>query len=121
MRLAAGVTVLFWGVMLWGSLSVAVAHPLAEYRGPMRLGKSQVYVQSLRIASPQPSKGAGAANSRAKSQDVPQSSRASASAAERRDDPPSPPVRRGSGHMSPEDRRLLRQHIEDAVREIYSH
>lgn len=28
---------------------------------------------------------------------------------------------RRNGHMSPEDRRLLRQHIEDAVRELYTH
>jgi len=27
--------------------------------------------------------------------------------------------RRQNGHMTPEERRLLRQHIEDAVRELY--
>lgn len=31
------------------------------------------------------------------------------------------PDPRLEGHMSPEDRRLLRQHIEDAVKELYNH
>jgi hypothetical protein len=33
--------------------------------------------------------------------------------------PPEISERRHDGHMSPEERRLLRQHIEDAVRELY--
>lgn len=51
-----------------------------------------------------------------------------------RGDPPAPPAsdlslrsavppdldqRRRDGHMTPDERRLLRQHIEDAVRELY--
>jgi hypothetical protein len=33
--------------------------------------------------------------------------------------PPDLDQRRRDGHMTPEERRLLRQHIEDAVRELY--
>ena len=33
--------------------------------------------------------------------------------------PPEISERRLDGHMSPDERRLLRQHIEDAVRELY--
>ena len=33
--------------------------------------------------------------------------------------PPEISERRHDGHMNPEERRLLRQHIEDAVRELY--
>jgi len=33
--------------------------------------------------------------------------------------PPDLDQRRPDGHMTPEERRLLRQHIEDAVRELY--
>ncbi|GAB2919170.1 hypothetical protein GCM10027093_67280 [Paraburkholderia jirisanensis] len=33
--------------------------------------------------------------------------------------PPDLDERRRDGHMTPEERRLLRQHIEDAVRELY--
>lgn len=33
--------------------------------------------------------------------------------------PPEMDERRRDGHMTPEERRLLRQHIEDAVRELY--
>ena len=33
--------------------------------------------------------------------------------------PPDLEQRRRDGHMTPEERRLLRQHIEDAVRELY--
>jgi hypothetical protein len=33
--------------------------------------------------------------------------------------PPDLEERRRDGHMTPEERRLLRQHIEDAVRELY--
>jgi hypothetical protein len=33
--------------------------------------------------------------------------------------PPDLDQRRRDGHMTPDERRLLRQHIEDAVRELY--
>jgi len=33
--------------------------------------------------------------------------------------PPGLDQRRRDGHMTPDERRLLRQHIEDAVRELY--
>lgn len=33
--------------------------------------------------------------------------------------PPTLEQRRRDGHMTPEERHLLRQHIEDAVRELY--
>jgi hypothetical protein len=36
-----------------------------------------------------------------------------------RDAVPDLDQRRRDGHMTPEERRLLRQHIEDAVRELY--
>ncbi|CAJ4847926.1 Uncharacterised protein [Burkholderia pseudomallei] len=34
-------------------------------------------------------------------------------------EPPDLEQRRRDGHMTPEERHLLRQHIEDAVRELY--
>ncbi len=33
--------------------------------------------------------------------------------------PPDLDQRRRDGHLTPDERRLLRQHIEDAVRELY--
>lgn len=52
----------------------------------------------------------------------PDRSAAAASASESMMRPVVPPdldQRRRDGHMTPEERRLLRQHIEDAVRELY--
>lgn len=119
MRLPAGMTVLFWGIMLWGSLSVAFARSIAEYR----VSQPHFNVQPLRIAAPKSPGASGAVSPRRKPQESPQSPRASASSTDGdRDDPLLPPARRDhGGHMTPEDRRLLRQHIEDAVRELYSH
>ncbi|WP_179404054.1 hypothetical protein [Burkholderia guangdongensis] len=42
-----------------------------------------------------------------------------ASAVTRSPVPPALEQRRFDGHMTPEERHLLRQHIEDAVRELY--
>ncbi|AOI65877.1 hypothetical protein WS98_04505 [Burkholderia territorii] len=49
---------------------------------------------------------------------APQSDRAADTAA-RSAVPPDLEQRRRDGHMTPEERHLLRQHIEDAVRELY--
>lgn len=108
MRWAAELTLLFGGFMLWGHLSVTYARPVPHF-GTQTQGESEPRVQRNvpAPASRSPSKSAPAASD---------------PGAERRgDDLRNPPGRRPNGHMSAEDRRLLRQHIQDAVRELYTH
>ncbi|MGS0892309.1 hypothetical protein ACVBGC_07090 [Burkholderia stagnalis] len=50
---------------------------------------------------------------------APQPDRAADLAARSAAVPPDLEQRRRDGHMTPEERHLLRQHIEDAVRELY--
>ncbi|MFJ2995153.1 hypothetical protein [Pandoraea sp. NPDC087047] len=95
--------------MLWGHLGVTYARPVAHFSTQYH-GASAPRVQRAAPApSPRnPPKNAPPAND--------------PNADRRNDDlPHTPPGRRPNGHMSPEDRRLLRQHIQDAVRELYSH
>ena len=109
MRWAAELTLLFGGIMLWGHLGVTYARPVAHF-GTQAYGASPSGQQRAASApSPRnPSKNA--------------KSQGDASGERRNDDlPNTPPGRRPNGHMSPDDRRLLRQHIQDAVRELYSH
>ncbi|WP_242558266.1 MULTISPECIES: hypothetical protein [Pandoraea] len=108
MRWAAELTLLFGGIMLWGHLGVTYARPVAHF-STQTYGASGSRVQH---AAPAPSP-------RNPSKKAPQPD----PQADRRNDdlPNTPPGRRPNGHMSPEDRRLLRQHIQDAVRELYSH
>lgn len=103
MRLAADLTILFGGIMLWGHLSMTYARPVSQFNAQ---APGAQYRSVGRVAkAPAPGRAAPPGND-----------------AERRaDELPNPPPGRRNGHMSPEDRRLLRQHIQDAVRELYSH
>lgn len=92
--------------MLWGHLSVTYARPVTHFSAQAS-GAPHV-----RAASPRGGKQAAPVRTPASAVD--QGDR-------RNDDLPNPPPGRRNGHMSPEDRRLLRQHIQDAVRELYSH
>ncbi|GAB3629870.1 hypothetical protein PTE30175_05323 [Pandoraea terrae] len=105
-------TMVFAGIMLGGHPGVTHAHPIGH--DVSQVGGAY-YAPGLRAAPPRepgppPNPGRGAKGQ-------------SEASADRRDAPPPgpPPGRRANGHMSPEDRRLLRQHIEDAVRELYRH
>ncbi|MDR3395992.1 MAG: hypothetical protein P4M06_00360 [Pandoraea sp.] len=104
MRWAAELTLLFGGIMLWGHLGVTYARPVPHF---------STQSHGVQRAAPAPSP-------RNPSKNAPPQGDAGA---ERRNDdlPNTPQGRRPNGHMSPEDRRLLRQHIQDAVRELYSH
>ncbi|VVE62584.1 hypothetical protein PAN31117_00919 [Pandoraea anapnoica] len=108
MRWAAEFTLLFGGIMLWGHLGVTYARPVAHF-STQHQGASAPRIQR---AAPAPSPRNPAKNAPASDPN-----------ADRRNDdlPNTPPGRRPNGHMSPEDRRLLRQHIQDAVRELYTH
>ncbi|WP_353189459.1 hypothetical protein [Pandoraea pnomenusa] len=103
MRWAAELTLLFGGIMLWGHLGVTYARPVAHFSTQSHGAN----ISKVQRAAPAPSKNAPA----------------SSPTAEHRGDDPSnaAPQRRPNGHMSADDRRLLRQHIQDAVRELYSH
>ncbi len=95
--------------MLWGHLSVTYARPAPHFSAQSQGMSAPKLQRNAPAPSPRnPSKsGQGASD---------------AGAAERRgDESPSSPARRPNGHMSAEDRRLLRQHIQDAVRELYTH
>lgn len=107
MRWAAELTLLFGGIMLWGHLGVTYARPVPHFSAQSHGSSAARRVQH---AAPAPRNSGKAAA-------------ASDAAAERRGDelPNPPPSRRPNGHMSADDRRLLRQHIQDAVRELYSH
>ncbi|VVD62094.1 hypothetical protein PPN31114_00152 [Pandoraea pneumonica] len=104
MRWAAELTLLFGGIMLWGHLSVTYARPVPHFSA-----QTHAAPKVERATTPP--------------RNAPKNSPANDPNAERRaDDLPSPPAgRRPNGHMTPEDRRLLREHIKDAVRELYSH
>ncbi|QHE92826.1 hypothetical protein PI93_013910 [Pandoraea fibrosis] len=109
MRWAAELTLLFGGIMLWGHLGVTYARPVPHFSTQSH-GVSQSGQQRA-VPAPSP---------RNPSKNAP--SQADGAADRRNDDlPNTPPGRRPNGHMSAEDRRLLRQHIQDAVRELYSH
>lgn len=92
--------------MLWGHLGVTYARPVPHFSAQSH-GSSPARVQHSAPAQRNGGKAAPASDA----------------AAERRGDelPNPPPGRRPNGHMSADDRRLLRQHIQDAVRELYSH
>lgn len=109
MRWAAELTLLFGGIMLWGHPGVTYARPVAHFSTQSHDVSSSGQQRSAPAPSPRnPSKNGQSQGD---------------SSAERRNDDlqNTPPGRRPNGHMSPEDRRLLRQHIQDAVRELYSH
>ncbi|VVE61205.1 hypothetical protein PCA31118_00497 [Pandoraea captiosa] len=109
MRWAAEFTLLFGGIMLWGHLGVTYARPVAHFSTQSQ-DASAPRMQNAAPAAPSPRNPTKKA-----SPNDPQ--------ADRRSDelPNPPPGRRPNGHMSADDRRLLRQHIQDAVRELYSH
>ncbi|WP_301235174.1 hypothetical protein [Pandoraea cepalis] len=109
MRWAAEWTLLIGGIMLWGHLGVTYARPVAHFSAQLHRVSAPRFHHAGSAPSPRnPTKREPAQND---------------SGAARRNDefPPAPPGRRPNGHMSPEDRRLLRQHIQDAVRELYTH
>ncbi|WP_374622097.1 hypothetical protein [Pandoraea sp.] len=109
MRWAAELTLLFGGIMLWGHLGVAYARPVSHFGAHAH----RASVHRVQHVAPMPRKSP-------KPAPAPPPSDAGA---ERNNDelPRTPPDRRPNGHMSAEDRRLLRQHIQDAVRELYTH
>ncbi|VVE87222.1 hypothetical protein [Pandoraea bronchicola] len=109
MRWAAELTLLFGGIMLWGHLGVTYARPVPHFSAQSHGASPSGQQRAAQAPSPRNS-----------SKNAPPQGDAGA---ERRNDdlPGTPPARRPNGHMSPEDRRLLRQHIQDAVRELYSH
>ncbi|SUA93201.1 hypothetical protein [Pandoraea pulmonicola] len=108
MRWAAELTLLFGGIMLWGHLSVTYARPVPHFSAQTQDASEPRLQRNMPAPSPRsPSKGAPTASD-------PGTER-------RSDDLRNPPGRRSNGHMSAEDRRLLRQHIQDAVRELYTH
>ncbi|VVE09211.1 hypothetical protein [Pandoraea terrigena] len=109
MRWAAEWTLLFGGIMLWGHLGMTYARPVAHFSAQSHGASAPRFQHAGPAPSPRNSP------KREPSQNDPGAAR------HNEELPPPPPGRRPNGHMSPEDRRLLRQHIQDAVRELYTH
>lgn len=101
-----------WPNVRLSVIALAVAGTLAGSLGPT-------------LASAQPSadraaseRGPGTGNSRNSRHNL-SSERPASDPMLRTAVPPDLDQRRRDGHMTPDERRLLRQHIEDAVRELY--
>jgi hypothetical protein len=102
-----------WPNVRLSVIALAVAGTLAGSLGPA-------------LAHAQPSADRAASehvgrpgNSRANRHNTPSTDRPASDVMLRTAVPPDLDQRRRDGHMTPDERRLLRQHIEDAVRELY--
>ena len=103
-----------WPNVRLSVIALAVAGTLAGSLGPT-LAHAQPSAD--RAASEHaPKSGNSRANHRNQN---PNAERAASDVMLRTAVPPDLDQRRRDGHMTPDERRLLRQHIEDAVRELY--
>ncbi|RDK03807.1 hypothetical protein [Paraburkholderia lacunae] len=101
-----------WPNVRLSVIALAVAGTLAGTLGP-RLAHAQPSAD--RVASEHAPR---LANSKANRQN-PNTDHPASDVILRTAVPPDLDQRRRDGHMTPDERRLLRQHIEDAVRELY--
>ena len=102
-----------WPNVRLSVIALAVAGTLAGSLGPT-LAHAQPSADS---ASSERAPRSG--NSRANRHNLNTVDRPASDAMLRTAVPPDLDQRRRDGHMTPDERRLLRQHIEDAVRELY--
>jgi hypothetical protein len=105
-----------WPNVRLSVIALAVAGTLAGTLGPT-LAHAQPSAD--RAASERVPRSANSRANRYNPSHNPNSERPASDAMMRTAVPPDLDQRRRDGHMTPDERRLLRQHIEDAVRELY--
>ncbi|MFM0733875.1 hypothetical protein PQQ52_25670 [Paraburkholderia sediminicola] len=101
-----------WPNVRLSVITLAVAGTLAGTLGPTLAHAQPSADRAVSERAPR------AANSRASRHNL-NNDRPASDAMLRTAVPPDLDQRRRDGHMTPDERRLLRQHIEDAVRELY--
>jgi hypothetical protein len=97
-------------------IALAVASTFAASLSPPAVADPPPPVD--RVAAP-PHPSSHSRNRASRSQHTPKADEPASDTIMRTAVPPDLDQRRRDGHMTPEERRLLRQHIEDAVRELY--
>ncbi|HZZ01440.1 hypothetical protein [Paraburkholderia sp.] len=101
-----------WPNVRLSVIALAVAGTLAGTLGPTLAHAQPSADRAMSERAPR------SANSRANRHNL-NNDRPASDAMLRTAVPPDLDQRRRDGHMTPDERRLLRQHIEDAVRELY--
>jgi hypothetical protein len=102
-----------WPNVRLSVIALAVAGTLAGSLGPTLAHAQPSADRAASERAPRPG------NARANHRNIPSTDRPASDAMLRTAVPPDLDQRRRDGHMTPDERRLLRQHIEDAVRELY--
>ncbi|WP_246278973.1 hypothetical protein [Paraburkholderia ultramafica] len=102
-----------WPNVRLSVIALAVAGTLAGSLGPTLAHAQPSADRAASARAPRPGK------PRANHRNTPSTDRPASDVMLRTAVPPDLDQRRRDGHMTPDERRLLRQHIEDAVRELY--
>jgi hypothetical protein len=102
-----------WPNVRLSVIALAVAGTLAGSLGPTLAHAQPSADRAASERAPRPG------NLRANHRNTPSTDRPASDVMLRTAVPPDLDQRRRDGHMTPDERRLLRQHIEDAVRELY--
>lgn len=102
-----------WPNVRLSVIALAIAGTLAGSLGPTLAHAEPSADRAASVRVPR------SGNFRANHRNSPGADRPASDAMLRTAVPPDLDQRRRDGHMTPDERRLLRQHIEDAVRELY--